>query len=220
VPLKKIEKLLSNIFENTFSKIFPSELEEIEISNNLIRELETAKKGTTIPHNIEIRISKHDYRTIEPKEILLCLSLEEKILEYANDQNYILTHSPQVQLIIKKHLKKGMVQFASSFQLAPMNRKGYLIINNKFKKLIKTNNIGRSSECQVMLEGTSVSREHAQIILNSGVYLIRDLNSTNGTFINDVMVKPGNNEPLKHNDIIKIGDEVMTFKLAIVRSRK
>ena len=50
--------------------------------------------------------------------------------------------------------------------------------------------IGRTDECDVVLNSGSVSRRHAEIQkLSDGTYSIKDLNSTNGTFVNGRKVK-------------------------------
>ena len=46
------------------------------------------------------------------------------------------------------------------------------------------NHVGRSRDCEICLPHTTVSSQHAELALShDGVYL-RDLNSTNGTFLN------------------------------------
>ena len=44
--------------------------------------------------------------------------------------------------------------------------------------------IGRDSDNDVQIDNVAVSREHAKIIRGPNSYLIEDLNSTNGTFVN------------------------------------
>lgn len=51
--------------------------------------------------------------------------------------------------------------------------------------------IGRASHCDMIFAGTHLSREHAQLTLNNDCILVRDLNSANGTFINDVRITEG-----------------------------
>lgn len=51
--------------------------------------------------------------------------------------------------------------------------------------------IGRASHCDMIFAGTHLSREHAQLIINGDCILVRDLNSANGTFINDVRITEG-----------------------------
>ena len=49
---------------------------------------------------------------------------------------------------------------------------------------------------------------HARLVKNNGQYLVEDLNSTNGTFLNDKKVPKA---VLKHNDIVTIGKHTLTI---------
>ena len=57
--------------------------------------------------------------------------------------------------------------------------------------------IGRSRNCNLVLKDPSVSRNHALLIVGSDQVTIKDLNSTNGTYVNDqrltseVILQPG-----------------------------
>lgn len=51
--------------------------------------------------------------------------------------------------------------------------------------------VGRSDENQIQIRDKSVSRKHLKIIKKGNAYVIEDLGSTNGTFINDKPVMPG-----------------------------
>ncbi|MBN1565185.1 MAG: FHA domain-containing protein [Anaerolineae bacterium] len=57
-----------------------------------------------------------------------------------------------------------------------------------------------------------VSRRHAVIhIEDGGVVTIEDLNSTNGTFVNDVRTVAGQRTPLRSDDEIRLGKLVIRF---------
>lgn len=58
------------------------------------------------------------------------------------------------------------------------------------------------------------SRQHAQILRRNGHYLIRDLNSTNGTFVNGWRLIPGDCHPLTDGDRVQFGKGgiVLTFR--------
>ncbi len=63
--------------------------------------------------------------------------------------------------------------------------------------------IGRGPEAGLRLEGEKVSRQHAEIRYWDGEYVLKDLHSTNGTFVNDrrievAVIRPG--------DRIRIGE--------------
>lgn len=59
-----------------------------------------------------------------------------------------------------------------------------------------------------------VSRRHARIWMNNGAYLIEDLGSTNGTFINrGRRLAPGDRQPLKDGDEIIVGKTFLRFRV-------
>jgi serine phosphatase RsbU (regulator of sigma subunit)/pSer/pThr/pTyr-binding forkhead associated (FHA) protein len=69
--------------------------------------------------------------------------------------------------------------------------------------------LGRNPDCQVVIAGTAVSREHAQIVCVQGKFYIEDKQSRNGTFVNNQQI---NGRTLLHEgDRIKICDALFTF---------
>src|SRR5437763_3740361 len=49
--------------------------------------------------------------------------------------------------------------------------------------------IGREMSCDILLDALGVSRQHAQITVTPERILVRDLDSTNGTFLGEDLVK-------------------------------
>jgi hypothetical protein len=70
--------------------------------------------------------------------------------------------------------------------------------------------IGRSPECQVFLDDVTVSRRHAELIAQGNTYMIRDLGSLNGTFVNKHRIESA---ALEDDDEVQIGKYRMTFLL-------
>lgn len=68
--------------------------------------------------------------------------------------------------------------------------------------------IGRSRSCELTLKSLDASRRHAEIVNVGGGYRIRDLGSSNGTFVNG---DPVDERLLKTGDRIQIGGEFITF---------
>lgn len=62
-------------------------------------------------------------------------------------------------------------------------------------------------------DNTAVSRSHANLITRDNSYYIMDTNSTNHTFINDVMIQSNVETELKHGDKIRLANEVFVFNL-------
>jgi adenylate cyclase len=68
--------------------------------------------------------------------------------------------------------------------------------------------LGRSKDCDVVLLDDTVSRKHAQILKTPEGFLVKDLGSHNGTFVNGSRITQ---HPLAHNDQMKIGGSTLTF---------
>src|SRR5262245_28416317 len=72
--------------------------------------------------------------------------------------------------------------------------------------------IGRSPDCGVVLQTTLGSRHHARIVRTADGYVIEDLKSLNGTFVNGAHITTPTK--LFRNDVIQIGDVQLTFHSA------
>lgn len=75
---------------------------------------------------------------------------------------------------------------------------------------MKTIYIGKSSDNDIVIEDAFVSRKHLRISLQAnGEYLLEDLGSTNGTFVNGNRVQQ---KILSSNDVVKIGETILPWK--------
>ncbi len=72
--------------------------------------------------------------------------------------------------------------------------------------------IGRSRDCDVVLEDTGISRRHAQIRPGGAGWEIEDLGSTNGVLVNGVAVTA--RQLLRSGDRIEFGSTDARFELA------
>jgi len=71
--------------------------------------------------------------------------------------------------------------------------------------------IGRGTTNQIILQNTTVSRQHAKIKEENGEFKVYDLASANGTFVNDSKVM----DPvtLKDGDVVRFGEAEFLFRL-------
>jgi diguanylate cyclase (GGDEF)-like protein len=68
--------------------------------------------------------------------------------------------------------------------------------------------LGRGTNCDVQVDEHSVSRRHARIELTGEVFYAFDLQSTNGTFVNE---QPIEQAPLNDGDYLRVGNCIYRF---------
>jgi hypothetical protein len=68
-------------------------------------------------------------------------------------------------------------------------------------------NVGRASDCELMLNDNSVSKIHAALLMSSeGTLLVADTGSTNGTYINGRRIAYGESRLIEDGDVVGFGD--------------
>ncbi len=74
--------------------------------------------------------------------------------------------------------------------------------------------IGRGSDADVIVDNTAISRQHTSIKLENGNYILADLGSLNGTFVNGKKIE--GTVYITEDDNVKLGK----FKLAVAKNDK
>ena len=69
--------------------------------------------------------------------------------------------------------------------------------------------VGRGPYNHVVLDDTRISRQHAKVSPEPGGHIVYDLNSANGTFVNDVQVK---RQKLSPDDVVRFGPFSFKFE--------
>jgi pSer/pThr/pTyr-binding forkhead associated (FHA) protein len=70
--------------------------------------------------------------------------------------------------------------------------------------------IGRGPKCQVVLDDSYVSQMHARLFAKGDAYMVEDLGSTNGTYLNRRKVTAPTE--LRRGDQVKIGKTVLEMR--------
>ena len=68
--------------------------------------------------------------------------------------------------------------------------------------------IGRSNAAELRLDDVDTSRRHAEIVCRGGRFVLQDLGSTNGTFVNGERIEQ---RELRPGDRIEVGDNHIAF---------
>ena len=81
-------------------------------------------------------------------------------------------------------------------------------LGKKYSLSNESTMLGRSSKVDIQIDEDAISRNHAVIEHQADGVVIRDLNSTNGTYVND---SPIRHHQLLDGDQIKIGRTIFKF---------
>ncbi|MEA2166727.1 MAG: hypothetical protein QOF76_27 [Solirubrobacteraceae bacterium] len=72
--------------------------------------------------------------------------------------------------------------------------------------------LGRSKDCDIVVDDENVSRRHAEIRPSGGAWIVRDMGSTNGVRVNGHRVSDA--QPLRTGDKIEVGVSKLVFEEA------
>ena len=71
------------------------------------------------------------------------------------------------------------------------------------------NILGSGTDAQVVVRDSAISSQHASLRYEDAKFFLTDLDSSNGTFVNDKKIA---REELKDNDVVRLGEITMKFK--------
>lgn len=89
-----------------------------------------------------------------------------------------------------------------SMQNGPMSGRSY-----RFHQVVTT--VGRTNGNDLIISGRTVSRRHARLWFDNGRWYLEDLQSANGTLVNNVRISQPH--ALNDGDVINFGDEIVVF---------
>src|SRR3954453_3660260 len=67
--------------------------------------------------------------------------------------------------------------------------------------------VGRQDECQIRIKSSQVSRRHCELFEKKGLLLVKDLASSNGTFVNG--------KKIQGQQVLEPGDELMIGQVTL-----
>jgi two-component system, cell cycle response regulator len=69
--------------------------------------------------------------------------------------------------------------------------------------------LGRDEKNSIVIDMDNVSRRHAVVSTREGKFFVKDLGSTNGTYLNDDEIHE--EQPLRSGDLVKVGGAIFKF---------
>ena len=80
--------------------------------------------------------------------------------------------------------------------------------------------VGRTDENRIQIDDASISSHHAELVQDGGSYVLKDLGSTNGTYLNGEAVAAGEEHPLSGGDRIRFGNVEAVYETGVAKEKK
>jgi Protein of unknown function (DUF3662)/FHA domain len=186
--LKNVENGLERLFERTFSRPFRSALQPIEIGTRVVRDVDLTRrlsgKGPISANVIRVWLGPADAQRFEGFQKALVNELEETVRQHAVNEGYAFVGPVKVEMFIDDDLKAGVVEVKTEFVGGEIQPRLLVSDGRSFAVGDEPLIIGRSPDVAVVVNDSNVSRQHAEVWRTAEGVAIRDLQSTNGTYVN------------------------------------
>lgn len=200
----RFESAIERKFTGAFSKAFRSGLKPVDISSALHRIMDDqthvpvgALKGATnpvAPNVFLVHISASDFEDLEDEGLDVILEdLVRGATQYADEQNYVLAGPISVEVEVNEEATQGMLEIDAEVKrgsVAPATgavaTPTHPIIDVDGDKWLLTEEVtilGRSSQADIQIDDSGVSRQHIELRVTPKGVILTDLGSTNGTFV-------------------------------------
>jgi hypothetical protein len=231
------EDFIERLMERTFTRATRSHLQPVEISKRLVRAMESRQsvgvEGIMVPNVYDVYLSTPDYSHFEPARRSVARDLETHLGRSARQRHFHLVSRPVVTLQCDPRLSSGSVQVVPSLQdvevssderqhtaILPQVESApgevdqpehpALICNGQPHAVVRSpTRVGRFADNDIVFDDKRVSRYHAEIANKGSRWALRDVGSTNGTAVNDKIVKE---ILLKPGDTISLGGLEVTWE--------
>ena len=233
----RIEKKLENSVSGAFARAFKGDVQPVEITARLQRELDSEAKllnrdRKLVPNEFKIGLSQHDYDRLTPYSKTLNSEISAQLRDYAADAGYIFNGPVMIEYLLDASLPVGRFTVASAAvagvaapQVPPAppitSPEGVPSSPRPTTLAVEVNGvrhpltppgitIGRGTDADLRINDPGVSRLHAKIGVTPDQQLyIEDLGSTNGVVVDGQRTRHAS---LRLGSRIEIG----TTKLAII----
>lgn len=211
---ERIERACAAFIERSFAKTFPSDLEPAQIARKLVSTMEaqtrTEEDRVSAPGRYVAYVNPLDFERLAPHRAYLEREWRNLLEELATRVGIAFSDGDaSVAMIARDDVPAGAVEVAVERlrRFALRVTKGVSAFG--VYALEGTARVGRGLECEVTLNDPSVSRAHAVVEIEGGEATVRDLSSTNGTFVNGARITTAR---LRDGDELRFGNTQVVFE--------
>lgn len=220
--IKTLEKHLQTFLEGHLAHFVDGGVHPQLIAQRLTNALESNRQGNLVPDQFVVVLHGGVLTQLLPRHASLTQELEAQLHGLVESAQLHMNFYPQVILVGDDTLSSHEVRVQASYrhedatatqeleaydatpaQATP--QEAHLIIEGKnhFALNHALVNIGRHQDNHITLDNPTISRQHCQLKLRFGHYVLYDLQSKAGTFINGFRIQE---HRLQTGDVIDCGN--------------
>ncbi|AXJ09349.1 DUF3662 and FHA domain-containing protein [Arthrobacter sp. PM3] len=210
--LDKVERGIEKAVRGVFSTGSRAQVEPVEIASRLRSEVDnkaiTIAAGRTLAPNVfDVLLSSDDFRRAQEWGTPLAEELCDVVINHVRSQGYTLQGPVRISFRRDDEQRAGSFDIASRTEkasapsvpsrqgvhgnvpAAPARQPSQLqpvldIDGQRYSLNAPSIVLGRSSEADILIDDTGVSRRHLEIRTGPGTAQAIDLGSTNGSYVN------------------------------------
>jgi hypothetical protein len=237
--LDKVERGIEKAVRGVFSTGSRAQVEPVEIASHLRREVDnkalTIAAGRTLAPNVfDVLLSDDDFQRAQEWGTPLAEELCDVVINHVRSQGYTLQGPVRISFRRDEERRAGDFEIKSrtekasapsapaqpgsygAMPAAPTRQPSRLqpvldIDGQRYSLNAASVVLGRSSEADILIDDTGVSRRHLEVRTGPGTAQAVDLGSTNGSYVNGHKIV-GSSE-LTDGSTITMGRTKITFRL-------
>lgn len=213
-----LERRLEKLVDGASASVFRGHMHPVDIATRLVRQLEYLAQdtpaGPEVPNAIMVSMNAAD---LDPH--LDRHKLEEELAnvatQTARDRGWRMVGAVTITLGTDTSTPRGIIECTGSTQRSLLEPWAQLIaVDGSAVLEVAVNRalIGRDLDCDIRVVNKEVSRHHAVIYTEDGKTFVKDLSSSNGTFVNGVRIS-AESSPLVAGDAVVLGELSFTFRM-------
>jgi hypothetical protein len=189
--LDKAERSIEAAVSSLFARLSNAELQPVELSQSVKNAMDLAANKAhadrvLVPHRFMILINPAELGRFTP-EILAAIKSE--VQKHAASRSYRLTGEIELSIKGDEKVARGNCRVGSAAVNDLVTWQPVLTFGGQRHALkTGTTSIGRDDTADITVDDRGLSRVHFEIGFDGEIAAIRDLGSTNGTFVDDMRV--------------------------------
>ena len=211
--LDKLEKSIEKVVRKPFNATFKSLLDPIEIASqiksSMDNQVSVEQEQKLVAHRYQLLVSEKDFEALSADQLNLDRKLTEMVTEHLKQKNYATIDDLRFILGKSEKLSVGDLEINITESETDVYWQPFIEFDEQKIPLPKgRTRVGRGSEADVKVNDRTLSRIHLELLFNGEKAGVRDLGSTNGSFLNGQKFQEG---PLVNGNVITCGNTEIKF---------